>query len=613
LSATLAVTAGLSACLALVPTMGIAQTPSFAADSSVDALLQPALDGNPARLPRFRRTTANAAVAPDQAPPTAAFTTPSRIGATPVYGSPTGFGAGDTGYDSTNTKSRKKPVRAPATTATVAPPPETTFDEVPALTPQTPPKPFTPAPPPLPQIYPAKAASRAGAALPQPSEPLPVNNPPPEVHPLAAANRPGGVLPVPQLFDVVDAAATPPPGAPLLNTAPIGTVPQRPLPIAGGDPYAALGIRAGSFLLFPSIDLSAGHDANPAHTPGGNSSPFFIAAPELLVQSDWSRHSLTADIRGSYTYYSNDLVPSLNRPDFNSKIDGRIDVTRQTQILLENRYIVSTDNPGSPNLQAGLAKLPIDNTVGGTVGVAQQFNRFDVSLKGTLDRSTYNNSLLTDGETSTNDDRNFNQYAGILRLGYDMDPALKPFVEVSDDTRVHDLQFDRNDLQRDSRGVSAKVGGDFDMFGSLTGEIAVGYMERIYQDPTLPTISGAVVDGSLIWQATALTTAKFTAASVINESILPGVSGSFSRDYNLQVDHALRTWLIATLTLGYGRDAYVGSIRDDDRYFASFGLTYKMTRELQLKTEVRQDWLSSTEGGVAYTATSYLLGLRLQR
>ena len=130
-------------------------------------------------------------------------------------------------------------------------------------------------------------------------------------------------------------------------------------------------------------------------------SPYFVVAPELLVQSDWSRHALTASITGSYTDYTNgSFVPSLNRPYLNSKIDGRIDVTRDTQIVLENRVLVSTDNPGSPNLQAGLASLPIDTTLGGTLGVVQDFNRLIVSLKGTFDRVQYQNSTLTDGETA---------------------------------------------------------------------------------------------------------------------------------------------------------------------------------------------------------------------
>ena len=57
---------------------------------------------------------------------------------------------------------------------------------------------------------------------------------------------------------------------------------------------------------------------------------------------------------------------------------------------------------------------------------------------------------------------------------------------------------------------------------------------------------------------------------------------------------------------------YVGSPRDDNRYFASAGLTYKLSRDLQLKGTVRHDWLTSSVTGVAYNSTSALIGLRLQ-
>ena len=125
--------------------------------------------------------------------------------------------------------------------------------------------------------------------------------------------------------------------------------------------------------------------------------------------------------------------------------------------------------------------------------------------------------------------------------------------------------------------------------------MAAGYLERTYVDPTLPRIAGATLDGSLLWHATALTSAKFTASSVVNESTLTGVSGSFSRDVNVQVDHAFRRWLIGTAKLGYGQDDYVGEQRIDNRYFASIGATYKFNRELWLKGELRHDWLNSSQ------------------
>jgi hypothetical protein len=601
------ITAAAAAAFALAPVTSIAQTPF--PDSSID-LLQPSLAGNPNNPPRFRRPGDTRAPRDSALPPSDRFTAVTNVGSIPVYGSPSGFGAGNTGFDSTNAKKRKKPA---ATARTEVPADsDTTFYPVPE--PQVPVSPRRPVGTPLPaaEIHPLKAAGRTGATLPQLSDPLPVSNPPPEVHPLSAANRKGAVVPIPPAIDFEASASTPPPGTPVLNSLPLGT-PTPPLPIAGSDPYDALGIRAGSFLFLPAVEFSAARDSNPQRTPGGAPSTYFVVAPELHVRSDWSRHALTADIVGSYTDYTQNFTPSLSRPYLNSKIDGRIDVSRDTQILLENRVIVSTDNPGSPNVTAGLAKLPIDTTVGGTLGIAQEFNRLNVSLRGTFDRSMYSSAALTDGETEDNADRNFDQYAGILRVAYEIDPGLKPFVEVSEDTRAYDQQFDSSGIQRSSNGTSVKVGTAVDLFGTLTGEMAIGYLDRSYKDPTLPDISGLTVDGSLTWQATALTTAKLTAASAVAETILPGVSGAFSRDFNVQVDHAFRRWLIGTLQVGYGRDAYVGIARDDNRYFASIAMTYKLNRSVQLKAQVRQDWLTSSEAGVANTATTYLVGVRLQR
>ncbi len=613
--------------VALVALVALGQTPSGAQSTTPPTdtqttspdpyaeLLQPSPESNPGNPPSFVPPGNSTGLPPDQAPPAGKFTPPasSRIGATPVYGSPTGFGGGDTGFNSSNAPP-KRLVQVPDQGAAIAPPSETTFEPVPAEPPQISSVPPVPPPPLAPAVYPAKAAARPGAVLPPPPDQLPISNPPAVVYPVTAATRPGANVPIPPPEDFQGSASTPPPGTPPPNSLPLGTVPHGTLPIAAGDPYQALGIEAGSFLILPAVELSAGYNTNPQAAPGGPGSAYFVVAPELHARSNWSTNSLTADITGSYTDYpSNSFQPSLSVPYLNAKVDGTLDVTRYTQILLEGRTIVSTDNPGSPNIQAGLATLPINTTVGGTFGVAEEFGRLDVSLKGTFDRSIYSDAQLTNGESANFDYRAFDQYAGILRVGYEIDPGLKPFVEVDEDTRVHDSPVDNFGEDRNSNGSSVKLGADLNLFGSLTGEIAVGYLERDYQDPALPNISGATLDGTLIWQATALTTAKFTAQSSVSESTVQGVSGEFSRTFSLEVDHALRTWLIANALIGYENDEYVGDGRDDNHYFAATGLTYKMNREMQLRGEVREDWLTSNISGVAYAATSFLLTVRLQR
>jgi hypothetical protein len=594
-----------AALFALAPIQARAQ--SAVPDPNAD-LLQSSLQGNPANPPVFSPGNRPPA---GQAPPTRSFTAPSRIGATPIYGSPTAFGAGDTGFDSSNRSKRQRTAKVPDQNSSIASP-EPTFDAVAAPPPQVSSQPPALAPLPSPEVYPAKAAARPGAVLPPPPDQTPLSNPPAEVYPRNAASRPGAVLAIPPAFLFSGSASTPPPGTPPPNDLPLGTVPQRTLPIAGGDPYEALGIRAGSFLILPALELSAGFNNNPTAAPGGPSSAYYVVAPELHVRSDWSSSSLTADIIGSYTAYQETFQPSLNNPYLNAKVDGRIDVTRDTQILLEARDIVSTDNPGSPNIQAGLAKLPIDNTVGGTLGVAEQFGRITTTLRGTIDQSSYQNAQLTDGESISNEFRNFTQYGGIFRLGYEIDPGFKPFVEVAADSRQH-ATIDPFGEDRSSTGESGKIGVALDMGRSLTGEMAVGYMQREYGDPTLPNISGLTIDGSLLWQVDALNTAKFTAVSTVTESVNQGVSGDLSRNFNVQVDHAFRTWLIGTVEGGYGNDRYFGMDRDDNRWFASLGLTYKFNREMQIRGTVREDWLVSNVSGVSYDATSFLLTLRLQR
>ena len=44
---------------------------------------------------------------------------------------------------------------------------------------------------------------------------------------------------------------------------------------------------------------------------------------------------------------------------------------------------------------------------------------------------------------------------------YEVYPGVKPFVELGGDTRQHELQYDRDGSQRDSRALTAKVGSTF--------------------------------------------------------------------------------------------------------------------------------------------------------
>src|ERR1700722_17359578 len=470
---------------------------------------------------------------------------PSRIGQVPSYGLPAASGASDSGFDSLN-RTRKKPKLYPGQ-------------------PKPKPPPGPGSPPPVESKWPLRLS----------------------IPPSETANKT--------------------PLAPAMAGTVVGQPPRKRLK-TDDDPFGAVGDYLGSFLVKSAVELRGGYETNPGRLPQPVGAPFWVVAPEFLAVSDWERHALVADLRGSFTGYGNSLPPiidgavspsptNVNRPDFTGHIDGRLDVTEDTRITSEVRLRVSTDNPGSPNIQAGLASYPIYTTLGGTFGVDQNFNRLEIAAGGTIDRTVYQNSTLTDGTTSSNDDRNFNQYGGIGRVSYELTPGLKPFVEVEGDSRFHDQQVDNSGYERNSNGGYAKVGTTFEFSRLLTGDISVGFAARNYADPRLDRLQGLLTASSLTWIATPLTTAKFYSTTSIDETIVPGVSGVLTHTYTFEVDHDFRRWLTAIGKFTYGTYDYQGDGRTDKTYSIEGDLIYKLTRYFWIKGTLRRDMLDSNVVG----------------
>jgi hypothetical protein len=485
---------------------------------------------------------------------------PSRIGQIPTYGLPAASGASDSGFDSLN-RTRKKPKLYPG---------------------QPRPKPPT-----------------GPGSLPPADSKLPLRL---SIPPSESANK------------------TP------LAPAMAGTVVGQPLRKrlkVDDDPFGAVGDYAGGFLIKSAVELSGGYDTNPGRLPETKGLPFWVVAPEFLAISDWERHALVADLRGSYTGYGGNLPAivdgaaspaptNIDRPNFNGHIDGRLDVTEDTHLTAEVLLLAATDNPGSPNILAGLARYPVYTTLGGTFGVDHRFNRLEFWAGATVDRTVYQVSNLTDGTTSTNDDRNFNQYGGVGRLGYELTPAVRPFVEVEGDSRVHDLPLDRNGYARDSTGGYAKGGTTFEFSRLLIGEVSIGYAARDYVDPRLARLDGLLTAGSLVWTATPLTTARFISTTSIDETVVPGVSGVLTHLYTVEVDHDFRRWLTAIGKFTYGTLDYQGDGRFDKIYSIEGDLVYKLTRSLWIKGTLRRDILNSNFPGSSSASTVMMLGVRVQ-
>jgi hypothetical protein len=436
--------------------------------------------------------------------------------------------------------------------------------------------------------------------------------------------EPPGLLQLPPLVGYPTAPGTQqrgsnPPAADLNNPGPtvaaIPDLPHAPRPKADPTPFAPVGIDVGSLRLLPYVEADTGYDTNPNQISTNiAASPYVHGEVGLSAQSLWSQHSLTADLRAGYYEYP--VVPAADRPQASGTVTGRIDVLRQTQINSVSTFDVETQQPGSPILaipnSVFITNRPLIVAYGQTLGITQQFNRLSVSLKGAFTGYSFGNAMQSNGTLLELSEDNYNDYGVEGRLSYELTPALIPYVDVFGDRREYDSSQDVYGFARTSNGVAEKLGAKLEFTRLLTGDIAVGYANRVYVDPQLPNLNAPTIDANLIYSMTPLTTVTVTAATYLTETTLAYSSGTISRSVSLNVMHALRPDLTLSGTFTYQNNLYDGAPITEQLFSGALKADYHLSRSIVITGSFTQQRFESTSPGQNYTENIFLVGLRLQ-
>ncbi len=385
--------------------------------------------------------------------------------------------------------------------------------------------------------------------------------------------------------------------------------PRRPRTRPDDDSYAQLGIRSGGMTYLPAIGESIGYDTNPNRTQSLRRGSFVSQTEaELGLQSDWSRHELKGQLRGAYDVYANN--PEANRPEGAGQLGLKLDVTRDSFVQIDGRFLIDTQRPDSPDLDAAVRTRPIIATEGASLGFTQRFNRLIGTIQATLDRADYEDARLSSGLTLDQSDRNLTQYGLRGRLGYELTPGLIPFVEVVGDTRDYDRRTDDTGFRRSSDGIGGRAGTTFEITRLLTGEIAVGAIRRSYEDPRLRDLTSPLLDATLTWSITPLTTIRATAQATVDETTVLNANGVRTLKGTLEVSHALRRNVILTGGLTVSDAEYSGVPISEQGFGALARIDYKLTRWLGIRASYNFERLHSTFAGSSYTANVFLLGMR---
>lgn len=389
----------------------------------------------------------------------------------------------------------------------------------------------------------------------------------------------------------------------------LGTALRRPITI--DEAYAPLGIRVGTFTILPAVQQSVGYDTNPDQIVNRLAKPSIALRTdgELAFRSDWSSSELSGDLRGGYSDYPDN--PGASRPNGSGVTRLRIDANRDTRFDVEGRFVLDTQRAGTPDLAAAVASRPLVASYGSTFGVTERFNRMQVSLRGLVDRSEFEDAQLADGTLLRQSERNLTQYGLQLRAGYEISPVITPFVDVLADSRVYDLRRDSSGLSRDSDGLTVSGGASFALTRFVTGEISAGLQHRSYVDPRLRDLTAPVVLAGLIWTASPLTTVRFNAATGVTETSVSNSSGVLTQTATLEVQHDLLRNLSLIGGISLLSNDYDGANITERGFSATARLDYRFNRWLAMRGSYIYQRLDSSVAGSSFSANTFLLGVRI--
>ena len=374
--------------------------------------------------------------------------------------------------------------------------------------------------------------------------------------------------------------------------------------------YDAVGLRAGSFFIYPTAELTPTWDTNIfATTSNRKADLVVIFSPEITIRSNWRRHELNFGVRtdiGRYKSFDNE-----NYEDASVVLNGRLDFRRFEFAFGGLRFAQRHEDRGSPDDAGGIRPTKLWGYEG-VVGYQRRFNRVTARVQGLYRYIDYRDTVVLGGGIIDNDDRDRHEFTGTARVAVRLSPRFQVFGEGNYYYVNYANALDNALLDRDNMGFGANGGVIIELGNKLFGEVFVGFRRQTYDDALLSTNSGVNGGLTLTWNPTGLTTVKGAVIRTIEQTTIVGASGFFSSQGRISVDHELRRNIILAAFTSFQLDDYQGINREDKWIRA--GLQGKFLHNRYFRTTLGYEYThrQSNIGNQTFTRHLVILSVKGQ-
>jgi hypothetical protein len=377
------------------------------------------------------------------------------------------------------------------------------------------------------------------------------------------------------------------------------------------DPYAAPGIRSGTFILRPTIEQGIRWTSNAGNSSNGSEAVISETNLRLRAESDWLRHSLNLEASGGFR--KSVSGEDLEEPEFGLSGDLRLDVSTALTVNARASWTRSEESATAPVLALGPLSRPDLDTLQASLGATYDPGMFGISATGQVTRLAYGDATDSLGASVPQDDRNNTLATITLRGTYDLSQMLQPFAEVEAGRRFYDKSTDSFGYDRSANRYGIRAGLAVNTGEKLSGELAAGWLMEDVDDEALRDVSGLDLRGTVNWSPQRGTNIALTAGTTVEASTVAASSGSILYSTNAAVTHELRENLDLNFNTGAAWRIYEYGAYQDTILSAEAGLTWWMNRYAGINGRVRHERTLNLDPNRASEATSVYLGVTLRR
>ncbi|HEX7857273.1 MAG TPA: outer membrane beta-barrel protein [Sphingobium sp.] len=329
--------------------------------------------------------------------------------------------------------------------------------------------------------------------------------------------------------------------------------------------YDRIGIRAGSFNVFPQVAVGLGYSDNLYYSQENTiKSAFTQITPAIEVNSDWSRHGLK--LRGSTDLQRYFAEPARNQTSWDLGALGTIEVGSAFRFFPELQIARDFETPFTGETTGRNAAL--SNYLRKYAGLRGEYSAGQTKLTLAVNDTNYQFSEIQQlsGTSIDQSNRDRNILLGTAQVQYAFTPSVAAYAQLGYADTNYDTELSPGVRNRDSDGYSVIGGFNFDFSGLMRGTIGMGYTRRDFRSPNFNNVSGFSFEGKLEYFPSELTTVTLAARRVIEDSSLGSTNAFFDNRASLRVDHELLQNLILSLGGEFERQNYVDSPITIDTY-----------------------------------------------